>query len=62
MKEKIWNWCKKHLNSVLAWLVVYFIFLLIWVGAEYTFENGVNMGCVDIIMCGILSAFVSQRM
>ena len=52
------NWLKR-LDSVISWLVVYFVIALIWVGAEYAFEGDVHASYVDAIVCGVLSTFVS---
>lgn len=52
----------KWFTNLLSWLVIYVVIALIWIGAEYAFENIVHTSYVDSVVCGVLAAFVSRKM
>ena len=54
-----WNW-RKYIDGFLSWSIIYFVISLIWIGAEHAFEGVVHTSCVDAIVCGVLSAFISR--
>lgn len=53
------NW-RRYLDDFLSWCIMYFAIILIWIGAEYTTEGIVHKSCIDYVMCGILSGYITH--